>query len=111
MLRYPEPRERWTAPAAVLTDRFTRAETTRGFVTLGDTDAEIILFSGTPNRIELLVELFDAIITPRTRGEQEIQTITMRAGQSLQLDLGVGIIVARNAVAGSNARLQVIGRY
>lgn len=110
-VRYPAARERPALPAAGLTDRFERVETTRGFVTLGDTDAEVINFSGTPNRIEVLCELFDAILTPRARGVSEIQTITMRAGQSLDLDLGVSVLVARNAVAGSNARLQVIGRY
>jgi len=108
---YPEPRERWPASEAVLTDRFARVETTRGFVTLGDTDAEVLVFSGVPERVELIVELFDAIITPRSRARSEDFTVTMRAGQSHKLDVSAERILARNAVAGSNARLQVIGRY
>lgn len=108
---YPVARERPAAPAATLTDRFARIETSDGFVTLGDADAEVYAFSGAPDRIELLVELNDAIITPRTRGRQELETITMRAGQSYELDARYCVIVGRNLTAGLNARVQVIGRY
>ena len=108
---FPVGRERPGAPAATLTDRFHRIETSAGFVTLGDADAEVYVFGGVPDRIEVLVELNDAIVTPRTRGHQEGQTITMRAGQSYELDTRYCRIVARNATAGLNARVQVIGRY
>lgn len=108
---YPVARERPASSAATLTDRFQRIETSGGFVTLGDTDAEVLVFSGAPDRIEVLVELNDAIITPQTRGRQEVETITMRAGQSYMLDAAYCRVLGRNAVAGLNARVQVIGRY
>ena len=110
-LTYPVARERPALLAATLTDRFKRIETSGGFVTLGDADAEVLVFSGVPDRIEVLVELNDAILTPQTRGRAEVETITMRAGQSYMLDAAYCRIVARNATAGLNARVQVIGRY
>ena len=111
MWGYPSPRERNGRPAAALSNQFRSRQTSAGFVVLGDTAAEVLVFSGRPDRVEVIVELFDAIVSLRERASDEADEITLRAGQSYVFRQRGARVFGRNATAGSNARLQVIGEW
>jgi hypothetical protein len=92
-------------------DVFPRHQTSGGFVTLGDTDADVLVFSGVPERVEVWVELNDAIVTFEGLLTKEEAEITLRAGQFYEPAIPCRRVVARNATAGLNARIQVVGKW
>ncbi len=108
---YPTPRDRPAGHAAALSDKFPRRESTRGFVTLGNTDADIINFSGTPDRVEVFVETNDAILRFTGLIDTERAEITIRAGVRYEPDFCARRVIGRNATAGLNASVQVIGKW
>jgi len=95
----------------VLTDTFREQQTTSGFVTVADADADVLVFAGRPVRVEIVVELFDVIVSLRDRTLRVSDEITLRAGQRYEWQLAGDRVVARNAVAGSAGRVQVIGQW
>ena len=108
---FPEARPREMPPAATLTDQFREQQTSGGFVTVGDTDAEVLVFSGRPDRVEVVVELNDVILSLRDRTRRVSDEITLRAGQRYEWQVRGDRLVARNATAGLNARVQVVGQW
>jgi hypothetical protein len=109
--RYPQPRARARLPESILDVRFERQETTRGFITLTDSDADIIRFSGEVDSVEIMVETFGAIVTLTDRDNVEVDTITLRVNTTYTARYACSVVRARNAVGGSNATMQVIGRW
>lgn len=110
-LGYPLPRARQPDPAPRVDAVFPRHQSTNGFITLGDTDADVLVFSGVPDRVEVWVEVQDAIVTFEGLTQREEAEITLRAGQFYEPALPARRIVARNATAGLNARVQVVGKW
>ena len=108
---YPIARPRLAGAHATVADKFDRHEASNGFVTVGDTDADILVFSGTPDRVEVFVELNDVIVTFGDYLGLEEAEITLRAGVRYEPDLPARRVIARNAVAGAVGRVQVVGKW
>lgn len=108
---YPPDRDRDGRATAVLTDQFTQRETTGGFRAVADADALVIAFSGRPDRVEVIVEAADVIVSLRDRGRDDADEITLRVGQAYLFRSRGDRVFARNAVALSIGTVQVIGEW
>lgn len=108
---YPPARLRCACRPEVLSDRFPRHEATQGFVATTNTLANIIVFSGTPDRVEIWVETNDVILALTDLLTREEARITIRAGQYWEPAIPCGRVQAVNAVAGFNGRIQVVGKW
>jgi hypothetical protein len=92
-------------------ERFHRYESTDGEVTLGDTDAEVFVFSGEPDLIVLTARTNGALFTLSDRVTHEEHAITVLAGQSLEVRLPRQRVLGRNLVGAANASVSVCGFY
>lgn len=108
---YPAARERDPGAPAPGVEQFRRHEATQGFVTVGDTLADVLRFSGRPDSIEIDCETNDAVIVFTDRARPDEDTITIRAGQSKELRIAAEVVRARNVTAGFAASLQVVGKW
>jgi len=108
---YPAARERGGMPVPLVAGQYGRMETTAGFITLGDAFSDVIQFSGSPDSVTVIVETFDALIQYQRRGEPSQDAVVVRAGQTFAPDVKTEVIRARNNLAGSNATVQVIGKW
>lgn len=108
---YPAPRERGRVVAGVLIDRFRPHQTTAGYVTLGTALADVIVFAGVPDKIELFTRSNAITVTFTDRADVELDTIELPAGMFYEPGLVCEKIRARNTVAGQVGELQVIGKY
>lgn len=108
---YPalRPERGYEGPA--LTEHYVSYETSNAETTLGDTDTEIIRFSGRPDSIVLTARTNGALVTIRQRGREGGTAITVPAGETIETDVRGEIILARNLVALSNAVLSVQGKW
>lgn len=111
MDRYPEPRERPGAPVSVVTDRAPRWDSTAGFVTLADADAEVIRFAASVARIIVRARTNDALVTIAPRGRAGLRPVRVVAGTEWDAGAAGEIVSARNATAGLAADVQVVGYY
>lgn len=98
-------------PAAVLTDTWRDMQGTQGYVTIGDTESEVIRFSGCPERIEIWVLTFPAIIRFTDEHGRPLQDVRIEAGVFYEPQIRAHSVRARNATAGSNAAIQAIGKW
>lgn len=98
-------------PEAVLTDTWISFQGTEGYKTLSDAEAEAVRFSGCPERIELWVLDNPAIVRFTDEHGRPLATIQIEAGVFYEPQIRAHAIRARNATAGFNARLQVIGKW
>lgn len=98
-------------PSAILTDTFKGYQTTRGYVTQGDAAADLISFSGFPDRIEITVLTFPAIINLTDEQNREGPDIRIEASGSYDAQIRAKKVRARNATPGSNATVQAIGKW
>jgi hypothetical protein len=96
---------------SVLTDTFRGYQSTSGYVTLGDPLADVIAFSGFPERIEITVLTFPAMVQLTDEQGRERPEIRIEANGSYDSQLRARKVRARNATAGSNATIQVIGKW
>ncbi len=108
---YPTLRTRVEPVSDFPYERYERYETTEGLVTVGDADAQIIAFSGTPDSIVLRATTFDALVTLTNRAGQESHEILVVAGDRVETHLSRDRVLARNRVAGSAALLYVEGKW
>lgn len=108
---YPEPRVRAALPAAPLSDRFERWETSAGFLALTDTLADVLRFSGQPDAIELWIEDNDAVLQFTDRAGADLESITVRAGQFYEPRIPCSVVRGRNETAGLTARVQIVGKW
>jgi len=92
-------------------DQFVSYESLATSTTLGDTDAEIGRFSGVPDSIVLTASANGALVTLRQRGREGNTTIRVLAGETVETHIAADVVVARNAVALSNAVLSVVGKW
>lgn len=108
---YPAARERCGGKPPLVAGQYGSIETTAGFITIGDTAADLIVFSGAPDSVVISVETFDVVLQFQRRGYAAVDTVIVRAGQTFAPDVQTEIIRARNNVAGSAAQVQVIGKW
>jgi len=108
---YPAPRERPLAAAGVLTDRFRPHVATAGYVTLGTALADILIFPGVPDKIELFTRAAGVVVVFTDRFDVGRGSIELPAGIFYEPGLVCEKIRARNAIAGQVASLQVVGKY
>lgn len=108
---FPAPRVRAPLARTPLELVYERQESTRGFVTLADADGDVIRFSGEVDAVDLWVETFGAIVTLTNRDDTETDTITLRVGEKYAARFRCSVVRARNAVGGSNATVQAVGKW
>lgn len=108
---YPGARERDRPSAGTLTNRFRPHQTTRGYIALGTAMADVIVFAGVPDKIELFTRDAAMVVQFTDRADQELDTIELPAGIFYEPGLVGEKVRARNAAAGVVASLQVIGKY
>ncbi len=96
---------------SILTDTFLGYQSTEGYVTLADTLADLITFSGQPDRIELTCLSFPALVQFTDEHGRVRPEIRIEAGGAYDAQLRARKVRARNATAGSNALVQVIGKW
>jgi hypothetical protein len=78
---------------------------------LATAEAEILRFSGFPDRIEVTVLDNDAVIRFTDEQRRPIQEITVLAGTFKEPNIRARAVQARNATAGMVARIQVVGKW
>jgi hypothetical protein len=98
-------------PLALLTDTFKSYQTTRGYVTQGDAATDLISFSGFPDRIEITVLTFAAIVNFTDEQNREGPDIRIEALGTYDAQIRAKKVRARNATPGSNALVQAIGKW
>lgn len=98
-------------PEAVLTNTWKTMQSTQGYKILTDADAEAMRFSGCPDRIELWVLDNPAIVRFTDEQGRPLAEIQIEAGVFYEPQIRAHAIRARNATAGFNARLQVVGKW
>jgi hypothetical protein len=98
-------------PESLVTDTWEGSQSTQGFVLLATAEAEILRFSGFPDRIEVTVLDNDAVIRFTDEQRRPIQEITVLAGTFKEPNIRARAVQARNATAGMVARVQVVGKW
>lgn len=96
-------------PAAVLTDTFKGYQSSHGFISLGTAIDDILTFSGCPDRIEITVLDFAADIYFTDREGRETHQIRLQPAVAYDPGVSAPKVRGANAVAGSVARVQVVG--
>ena len=97
------------SPAAGL--KYERIDGPAAPVTLGDTDAEVFRFSGRPDSIFLAARAFPAIVTLTDRLGREVTTLLVPVDAAVETYVARDRVLGRNAIAGSNAVLSVVGKW
>jgi len=109
--RFPGRREEEGYNPGVITNRFTRYESTKGYVNVADVDTEVIEFSGIPDSIEIFVLDFDVYVTfVNDRGGVN-EPILINAANFYDPGIVYRRVLARNLVAGSVGRIQVVAKW
>ncbi len=110
-VRYPEQRARLLTPHDESAPVYERIDGPAGLVTAGDTDAVVFTFSGKPDAIYLASRAFDAIFTLDDPAGAEQSVVLVAAGDSVLTYISRRRVQVRNAVAGSNAIVNVAGLW
>lgn len=98
-------------PSAILTDTFKGYQSTEGYRTMADGLADVINFSGFPDRTEITVLTFPVIVELTDEQGRERPEVRIEAGGTWATDLRAKKVRARNATAGSNGLIQVVGKW
>lgn len=106
---YPAPRTLDPPPQPSAVPRYERIDGPSGETTLGDSDATVHTFSGTPDLILLNARTNSAFVTLTDRLNRETHAVTVLVGNPVYVYVGRERVVARNLVAGNNALLSVTG--
>ena len=96
---------------ALLTDTWHTMQGTQGYSTRTDTRTQVIRFSGFPDRIEIWVRDNPAIIRFLDEQGRPLQDIRIEAGVFYEPNIRGHSVSARNATAGLNAQIQVVGKW
>lgn len=100
---FPTPRPMAMAEAGFTPELLWRFESTDGEVTLGDTNANLFIASGTPDKWRVTARAFGALIVPTNELDQEEDAILVPAGATVEFYVPRRKLRARNATAASNA--------
>ena len=98
-------------PEAARTDTYERIQTTGGYVSLGTPIADVISFAGTPDRIEIVVLDFAADIYFTDEQGRDSHPIRVEPAVAYDPQVRARKVRGANAVAGSVARVQVVGKW
>lgn len=98
-------------PSAILTDTWHTMQATQGYSTLTDTLTQVIRFSGWPDRIEVWIRDNPAVIRFLDEHGRPIQDIRIETGVFYEPNIRAHSVSARNATAGLNALIQVVGKW
>lgn len=96
------------APSAV--QKYERAESS-ALTTLGNTNAELIAFSGHPDTVVLTAQAFGAIFVLQDYMQRTITELHVPAGGTQESFVRARRVMARNAVADSNAVVFAVGKW
>lgn len=96
-------------PSATL--KYERIDGPTSETTLGDSDAVVFTFSGRPDSIYLATRSFPAIVTLTDRLNREQSVLLVPVGAAVETFISRERVIARNAIAGSNAILSVLGKW
>jgi len=108
---YPESRERPAVNPPTAVPRYGRLDGPTAPTTLGDSDATVFTFSGRPDKIILSARAFPALVTLTDRLNRETSVILVPTDATVPVEIARERIVARNAIAGSNSVLGVVGLW
>ena len=108
---YPAQRERapGAPPAAML--KYERIDGTPAEFTSGDTDTVAFAFSGRPDSILLSVRAFPALFTMTSRLGGESTVLLVPVNETVETFTARDTVLVRNAIAGSNALVTVVGKW
>lgn len=98
-------------PPAALVDNYRVILSSQGFIALADTMADILRLPGIPDTLEIQVLDNAAIVSVTDEQRRDAQEITIAAGTSTDTLPRDRLIRARNAVALSVARIQILARW
>ncbi|MFZ1058323.1 MAG: hypothetical protein WAP47_03915 [Candidatus Rokuibacteriota bacterium] len=98
-------------PPALRTDTYERIQTTGGYVSLGTSVADIIAFAGTPDRIEIVVLDFAADLYFTDEQGRDSHPIRVEPAVAYDPQIRARKVRGANAVAGSVARVQAVGKW
>jgi len=110
-LNRPPDREQESKRGPNVSGRFERYEGPATEQTLADTDAVIFRFSGYPDAIDLTARAFPAMFTLQDFLGHPESPIIVQVGQTVRTNISRPVVVARNAIAGSNALVGVTGKW
>jgi hypothetical protein len=99
---YPAGRRAEGNPPGFTTERYYRFESTGAEVTLGDTDTDVKVFSGPPDKIVLHARSGGALVTVTDILGLETDEVIVHQDDRVEVFLPRRVIKARNLVAGSN---------
>lgn len=80
-------------------------------ITCADTDTAVHIFSGRPDAIDLAAHTFSAVFTFQDEMGRELGEMLVPAGAVYLSHISCNRVLARNAVAGSVAVVQVLGKW
>jgi len=108
---FPAPRVREPGPAPLVGAKYERTDGPTAPVTLGDADATVFTAAGRPDAWMVSARAFPAIVTFTDRLNRETSTYLIPTDSSDTYFVSRERIVARNAIAGSNAVLGVLALW
>lgn len=109
--QYPGDRDRDDYIRSLVTTRFCRYESTKGYVNVADTDTEVIEFSGIPDSIEIWILDNDVLLTFLNDAGGSNEPIQVNAGNFYEPGIVYRRLIARNATSGLVARLQAVAKW
>ena len=108
---FPGMRPVEDARPGLVTQRFLRYESTKGYITVADADTEIIEFSGMPDSIEIWVLTNNVLVTFVNVEGAANEPIQVNASNFYEPGIAYRRVIARNAVAGVVGTIQVVGKW
>jgi hypothetical protein len=108
---YPEPRDvRYSSDYPSRAPKYEVVESAPPLV-CANAAAQVIRFSGSPDSIDLSAVLFPVIFTLQNDMGVTLGEVTVGPGIPYTSNLGAMLVLARNAIAGSNATASAIGKW
>lgn len=109
--RFPGAREADDYHAALISGRFCRYESTKGYVNVADVDRQVIEFSGIPDSIEIFVLDNDILVTFLNDAGGVNEPIQVNSANFYEPGIVYRRLIARNAVALAVGRIQVVAKW
>jgi len=108
---FPPLRERAPGPPPAAMLKYERVDGSSAEFTSGDTDTLAFAFSGRPDSILLSARAFPALFTLTSRLGGETTVILVPVNETVETFTARDTVLVRNAIAGSNALVTVVGRW
>ncbi|MFZ1057788.1 MAG: hypothetical protein WAP47_01210 [Candidatus Rokuibacteriota bacterium] len=101
----------YPCPPGILTDTWHSEQVTPGYVSITDALAELIRFSGCPDRVEIWVRDNDAIVAMVDEQGRDGREVLVPVGVFYEPGVHCRAVWARNAISGLTARVQAVGKW